>query len=188
MPSKLYFFLSSPRHSFAKFKDTESWQLIFEDAKLTKGVGKLPISYEIHNYEDGDNAASHWETRDVASDDVQNVVHFRMDGAAPDLLLVECPPRLVVLITLSPESFSRLLTINWKEKFVILKVVFKHPATVPDKLPIDWKTKIRAVAELPIDSYWLDWQERPISPDGYLQSGTSTQINLLGRLLRSIRR
>jgi hypothetical protein len=120
--SNLCFLLSSPKHQFSKYDGTESWQLVFNNARLTKGVGKLPVSYEIHNHETGEEAASYWETGDLSSDDVQNTAHLCMGGAGPDRIVVERPPRLRTFITLSPESFSRLLTINWKENFILLFV------------------------------------------------------------------
>jgi hypothetical protein len=161
--SKLCFLLSCPKHQFSKYDGVESWQLVFNNARLTKGIGKLPVSYEIHNHEIGEKAASYWETVDLSSNDVRNSAHLCMGRAGPDKIIVERPPRLRAFITLSPESFSRLLTVNWKENFILVSVTLKHPATIPEKLPFGGED-----IEVPINSFCIDWEELPISPQNYL--------------------
>lgn len=160
---RLHFLLSCPKHEFSKYDGIESWRLVFNNARLTKGVGKLPVSYEIHNHESGEKAASYWETEDLCSPKAQNTVTLWMGGARPDRIVVEIPPSLATFITLSPESFSRLLTINWKEGFIILSVHLLHPGTIPKKLPSDGKN-----IEVPISSFYIEWEELPRSPQDYL--------------------
>jgi len=109
----------------------------------------MPISYEI-------STTSHRQTIDVASDDAQNTVRFLLGGTATDFVRLESPPTLNVIITLSPESFSRLLAVNWKENFLTLTVDLKYPGEIPKQLSDD--------RELPIDSYHIEWEERPASP------------------------
>lgn len=160
--SELCFLLSYPEHRLSKFNGAESWQLVFQNARLTKGIGKLPISYE-SRYDE--HTPSNWQTLDVADEDAGNVVHLFLGGTQPDTVRVERPPCLRVLITLSPETFSRFLTINWREKFVLLEISLKYPASIPEKLPI---VPLGKEPELPIGSYYIKWDEGPAYPQHYL--------------------
>ena len=162
--SALSFVLCYPEHRLIKFKGAESCHLVFMNARLTKGVGKLPISYEIR-YDEG--AASDWLALDVADEDAGNNVHFCLGGTLLDTVRIESPPCLKVFITLSPETFSRLLAINWKEKFVLLEISLKYPASIPTKLPIVPEGE---EPELAIDSYYIQWDEGTVSPQTYLNT------------------
>jgi hypothetical protein len=168
--STLCFILSYPTHVHWKHEGVETWQLVFRDAKIAPGVGKLPVSYEIFNHEYGEKGASYWDTIDVSSDDAQNIVRFTTGGNAPDQIVVERPPRLHVNISLSPDSFSRLLQINWKEHFINLTVRTKIDQSIHGlKLPFDRKTMQGEDVTMPIGWYCIEWEERPVSPrkDGH---------------------
>lgn len=164
----LCFLLFYPKHSVSKLNDREISELIFEDAKITKGIGLLPISYEI-----GDKGFSSWNTLNVGSDDVWNSVHLRNGGTEEDIVRVEYPPCLNVWISLPHEFFSRLVATNWKEKFALLRLSFKYPAEIPKKLPIDYKE-----IDLPINSYDISWEEKPIDAERHLAKENSSRFPL----------
>lgn len=164
--SRLCFFLSNPTHLLYKDPDgIDREQLVFKNAKLAPGIGKLPISYEIHNHKSGDEGASYWNTIDVASDDADNVVKLHAARGVPDQLIVERPPRLDVHIEIGPEFFSRLLGINWKEHFIKLTLNTKSDEPVSGlKLPFDWQSMTGQDVIMPIGSYDIECQERQPSP------------------------
>ena len=165
--SDLCLLLFHPQHNVSKFQDRQYSQIVFEDAKVTKGIGLLPISYEI-----GDKAASYWQTLNVGSDDVWNSVHFH-DGGAQDVVRVDSPPSLSVSISLPHDFFSRLVAVNWKEKVALLTLSLKYPAEIPDKLPLGHE-----VTDLPISWYEIKWEERPVDPERYLNKTNSSRFPL----------
>ena len=164
--ASLCFFLSNPTHLLCKGPDgIDSEQLVFKQARLAPGMGELPISYEIHNHESGDKGASYWNTIDVATDEVDNEVRLNMAGSIPDQLIVERPPRFVVHVALSPESFSRLLGINWKEHFIQLTVDTKGEEPISGlKLPFNRQSMTGHHVTMPIGSHYIECKERPLSP------------------------
>src|SRR5688572_15438864 len=96
--SHLSFVLFNPKHTIWKFKGVECSSLVFGNARLTKAMGSMPISYEIHNLKEGAEASSWWQTVDVVMDDARNSVRFNMGATHPDTVMVETPPSLHVSI------------------------------------------------------------------------------------------
>lgn len=172
--SELWFLLSHPKMSLSKFDGKESWQLVFNNAKLTRGTGKYPVAYEVANHDPGHDGEYRWETVELASDDVENTVHLRMGGTIPDLIMVEFPPRLVTGLTLSTENFSPLFSINWSKQFILLSVGLKYPATIPDKLPFNREkgTMEFEVVDLPVNWFSISLEELPF-PESYLHKPTT---------------
>lgn len=164
--SRLCFFLSNPTHLLYKDPDgIDREQLVFKHAKVAPGIGKLPISYEIHNHKSGEEGASYWNTIDVASDDADNEVRLHAARGVPDQLIVERPPRLEIHIELGPEFFSRLLGINWKDHFIKLNLNTKSEEPISGlKLPFDWQSMTGQDVTMPIGSYDIECQERLPSP------------------------
>jgi hypothetical protein len=156
--SYLCFFLSHPTHLLYKDPDgIDREQLVFKQAKLAPGMGKLPISYEIPDYESGVEGASYWNTVDVASDEVDNDVRLNVTGSIRDQILVEHPPRLVVHVALSPDSFSSLLGTNWKEHFIQLTVETKCEEPISGlKLSFDRESMMGHHVTIPIGSYYIE--------------------------------
>ena len=143
------------------------------------------MSYEIHNHALGEKGASYWNTIDVASDDADNVVRMHLGGSVPDQLIVERPPRLVTHIALSPEAFSRLLKINWKEYFIQLNLNTKSEEPISGlKLPFDWQSMTGEDVTMPIASYDIEWQERPLSQTKAVDQ--STLFHAINRLFRIV--
>jgi hypothetical protein len=182
--SRLCFVLFHPKHTIWKFNGVEGSALVFKGARLTKGIGSIPIAYEIHNFKEGAEASSYWQTHDVADDYGQNSVRFNMGGGQPDSVMVETPPSLHASITLSPEAFSQLLAVNWKEKFLLFTASLKYPAEIPKKLPVDPETHFRDPVVLPVDSFNIDWEEQPINMNHFLNNGTPAKT---GKSLSSFR-
>lgn len=181
--STICFLLSYPKHLHLKHEGVETWQLVFNDAKIAPGIGKLPVSYEIHNHESGEKGASYWETIDVSSDDAQNIVRLTTEGNTPDQIVVERPPRLHAYISLSPDSFSRLLKINWKEHIIKLTLYTKNDESIHGlKLPFDWKTMTGKDVTIPIGWYCIEWEEQSLSSPKVV--GKSTLFHAMKRLFR----
>jgi hypothetical protein len=81
-----------------------------------------------------------------------------------------------VSITLSPEAFSQLLAVNWKDKFLLFTASMKYPAVLPDKLPVDPNTHFHEPVILPIALYNINWEEQPMSVNYFLNNGTPAML------------
>lgn len=184
--SSLVLFLLHPTHLL--FKDLDGVhreQLIFKRIKIAPGIGKLPVSYEIHNHELGEKGASYWNTIDVASDDVDNIVRLHMGGNMPDQVMIERPPRLVIDISLTSEPFARLQKINWKEDFIQLTLDTKTDECIGGlKLPFDWQAMTGKNVIMPISQYFIEWEERPLLPPKVVDQ--STLFHAINRLFRIV--
>ena len=146
---------------------------MFNDAKLTKGMGSWPISYDIYSPNEGKS----WRhTIDLASDDAQNTVFFCAGGKSPDVVCGHGPPSLQVQITLSPEAFARLLSINWKREVYFSVREPEIPWRDSQELPPFDPKSGRESVELPIDSYNIDWEERPLSAAYFLPANNGRPV------------
>jgi hypothetical protein len=167
--ARLYFLLSNPKLLFSKFDGAECWQLGFKNVRLARGMGQLLVDFEAPNHDPRQEGEFQWKTVDLSGAQAENEVILRMGGTVPDAVVVEFPPRLIAGLTLSPESFSPLFTINRNKQYMILDVNLKYPATIPRKFPFnrEKETMENEIVELPVDFFSIALEEFPI-PESYL--------------------
>jgi hypothetical protein len=210
---RLCFLLSRPKHRLYKNPHGLSREdLVFQNARIGKGIGQIIIAREYHNGERGDKFATRWITTDVSAEDFYGnfvTIHNLNDALLSkmhkwneqnpdrkdtDCITIDYSPILNTHVYLPSEHFCRLLQTNWKERFLNLTLTTKQSLegiqlgfSVEGKNAFregkeDWCRLENDAIKIEIENYEIAIEDLP--SDTMKSAADSVQFNILRRLFR----